>query len=206
MFNFFDKPKKPRSLGANMVNIAYTEKSKRPMTYEGFTKISEDDNNIAYKDTKGNIKVGIAGSNSMSDALTDAKLFFGKDIKDTDRYKTSETFLKKVMDENKDSNIELFGHSLSGTIANQLQKDNSSITSTAYNPYILNSSQISDKTKNIRTYTDPASLLVANKMENQFAGSSLNPLESHSILNFKKGGMVLMNDNLKHSEFLQKMK
>jgi hypothetical protein len=207
MFSFnSQKPKKPKSLGANIVNLAYTEKGKRPDTYNEFTKIYDDNNNVAYKDKNNNIKIGIAGSNSMGDALTDAKLFFGTNIKDTDRYKTSATFLKKVMDENTDSKIELFGHSLSGTIANQLQKDNPNITSTAYNPYLLNSGQISDKTKNIRTYTDPASLLVAGSIMNQFSGSSLNPLDAHSLLNFKHGGLVLMDDNLNNQAFITRVK
>jgi hypothetical protein len=204
---FFTKPNKPKSLGANIVNIAYSNKNERPSTYthnnQTYTKLYDDDNNVAYKDNYGNIKVGIAGSNSMNDALTDAQLFFGKNIQDTDRYKNSANFLKKVMNENANANVELFGHSLSGTIVNELQKNNSNISSTAYNPYLLNSNQISNKTKNVRTYTDPASLLVAGNIENQLFGSSLNPLDSHSLNNFKLGGMVVrdrrydVNDLLK---------
>lgn len=194
MFNIFDKPKKPKSLGANIVNIAYADKNSRPNTYihDGslYTKLYDDEHNVAYRNNKGGIKVGIAGTNNFNDAVTDAGLLLGNDIRNTDRYKSSASFLKKVMDENKDANIELFGHSLSGLITNQLQKDNPNISSTAYNPYLLNTNQISDKTRNIRTYTDPASLLVASNIENQLWGSSLNPLDSHSLNNFKLGGLV----------------
>jgi hypothetical protein len=189
---FFNQSKKPKSLGANLVNIAYS--SNRPSTYthdnQTYTKIYDDDNNVAYKDSNNNIKIGIAGSKNMNDALTDAKLFFGQNIQDTDRYKKSADFLKQVMNNNSNANVELFGHSLSGTIANQLQKDNPNISSTAYNPYLLNTNQISNKTRNIRTYTDPASLLVAGNIENQLEGSSLNPIDSHSINHFKFGGLV----------------
>lgn len=191
MFSFFKKPTKPKSFGANLVNFSYDEQN-RPNQYNGYTKIASDKNHVAYK--KGDeLKIAIAGSNNMNDALTDAKLFLGTNIKDTSRYKDTETFLNKVMSDNQNAKVEIFGHSLSGTIVNQLKKDNPTFEATAYNPYLLSSSQIGQGTKNIRTATDPASLLVAPYITNQLTGSSFNPLESHSLLNFKHGGLVLFN-------------
>ncbi len=191
MFNFFKKKKKePESFGAKIVNEAYKDKNERKREIDGYVKVAEDSDNVAYKNKEGKYKIGIAGSQNLEDALTDAKLFIGGDIKTMDRYKKSEEFVKKITEGTSNPDVELFGHSLSGLIVNQMQKDNPNFKTTAYNPYILNKEQLSNETKNIRTMTDPASLLVATHMDNQIKGSSLNPLDSHSILNFRRGGRV----------------
>ena len=189
MFSFLKKKTEPEEFGARVVNQAYKKSNERVGQIDGFTKIAEDDANVAYKNDKGQYKIGIAGSKSLDDALTDAKLFFGKNIADTDRYKKSSDFVKKVTAGTSNPDVELFGHSLSGTIVNELQKQNPTYKSTAYNPYILSSSQLSSQTKNKRTYTDPASLLVATQVENTKLGS-FDPIASHSILNFKRGGRI----------------
>jgi len=193
MFNFFQKKKKePKSQGARLVNLAYDDN--RPNEFDNMEKIAEDKFNVAYRDKndRNKIKIGIAGSNSLDDALTDANLFFGKKIEDTDRYKQSHDFVKKITEGLSNPDVELFGHSLSGTIVNQLQKEHPEYTSTAYNPYLINTDQIATKTKNLRTATDPASMLVAfnENVKSQVEGSSLNPLDSHSLTNFKKGGLI----------------
>ncbi len=190
-FLFRKRQDEPKSLGGRLVKESYKKKGERASQIDGYDKIAEDDNNVAYKNKDGKYKIAIAGSNNMNDALTDAKLFFGANIADTDRYKQSRDFIKNVAGEDR-ANVELFGHSLSGTIVNELQKQNPQFESTAYNPYIVSSSQLSNKTKNKRTYSDVASLIGSghSSMENQTEGSGFDVIASHSINNFKKGGKI----------------
>lgn len=190
-FLFRERQKEPKSFGGKLVKESYKKKGERLEEIDGYEKIAEDDVNVAYKNKEGKYKIAIAGSKNMDDALTDAKLFFGANIADTDRFKQSKDFIKKVAGDDR-ANVELFGHSLSGTVVNELQKQNPEFETTAYNPYIVNSSQLADKTKNKRTYSDVASLIGSghSSMENQTEGSGFDVIASHSINNFKHGGKI----------------
>lgn len=190
-FLFRERQKEPKSFGGKLVKESYKKQGERVQSIDGYEKIAEDDVNVAYKNKEGKYKIGIAGSRNMEDALTDAKLFFGTNIADTDRFKQSRDFIKRVAGDDK-ANVELFGHSLSGVVVNELQKQNPEFESTAYNPYIVSTSQLSDKTKNKRTYSDVASLIGAGhaSMTNQTEGSGLDVIASHSINNFRKGGLI----------------
>ena len=155
----------------------------RPDVVNGYKKVDEDEENVAYRDDAGRIRVGIRGTAGADDLLTDAKILAGTKIDDTDRFKRSESFLQKIRDKYKPSDIRLSGHSLGGGIVNRLSQKHG-IEGSAYNPFLLDKSQISDKVKNVRTAFDPVSLKVAGDIKTDYSKIDFNPLKAHGIKQF----------------------
>jgi hypothetical protein len=50
-------------------SIAYDKT--RPDVVDGFQKIDEDSDNVAYRDDAGNVKIGIRGTSNLDDLKTD---------------------------------------------------------------------------------------------------------------------------------------
>ena len=155
----------------------------RPDEVNGFKKIDEDEDNVAYKDDLGNIKVGIRGTSNLDDLKTDANILGGKNIEDTDRYKKSENFINRIKEKYNPSNISLSGHSLGGGIVNKLSQK-FGYTGKAYNPFLTDKSQISDKIVNVRSAFDPVSALVSKDIKTDYSKIDFNPLKAHSISQF----------------------
>ena len=162
-------------------SIAYDKN--RPDEVNGFKKIDEDEDNVAYKDDLGNIKVGIRGTSNLDDLKTDANILNGKNIEDTDRYKKSENFINRIKEKYNPSNISLSGHSLGGGIVNKLSQK-FGYTGKAYNPFLTDKSQISDKIVNVRSAFDPVSALVSKDIKTDYSKIDFNPLKAHSISQF----------------------
>jgi hypothetical protein len=175
---FGNKPKK-----RTFASIAYDKD--RPLEINGFKKVDEDDDSVAYKDDKGNIKIGIRGTSNIDDVLTDIKLLGGKKIEDTERFKKADNFVKRI-NQKYGNNIDLETHSLSGMIGNKLANKYDFIKGgTSYNPFLTDKSQISSKIKNIRSPLDPVSIAVSKDIETDYSKlSGLNPIEAHSIDQF----------------------
>lgn len=171
----FNPPKRRK-----FASIAY-DKS-RPLEVDGYRKIAEDEHNVAYE-KDGKIKVGIAGTHDLKDVATDAKILTGKKIEDTSRYKQSEDFINKIKEQYNPSDISLSGHSLSGGIVNALSKKYG-YKGEAFNPFLTDKSQISDKVKNVRSVFDPVSLAVAPSIKTDYSKIDFNPLQAHSISQF----------------------
>ena len=162
-------------------SIAYDKQ--RPDMVDGYRKIDEDAENVAYRDDLGNVKIGIRGTASGGDVLTDAKILGGKRLEDTSRYKRSEDFVNRIKEKYKPSDISLSGHSLGGGIVNALSKKYG-YQGTAFNPFLLKKEDISDKVKNVRSAFDPVSALVAKDIKTDYSKINFNPLEAHSISQF----------------------
>jgi hypothetical protein len=162
-------------------SIAYDKN--RPDEVNGFKKIDEDEDNVAYKDNAGNVKVGIRGTSNLDDLKTDARVLAGKNIEDTDRYKKSENFINRIKEKYNPSNISLSGHSLGGGIVNKLSQK-FGYTGKAYNPFLTDKSQISDKIVNVRSAFDPVSALVSKDIKTDYSKIDFNPLKAHSISQF----------------------
>ena len=175
---FGNKPKK-----RTFASISYDKT--RPDVVDGFKKIDEDDDSVAYRDDKGNVKIGIRGTSNINDVITDIKLLGGKKIEDTERFKKADNFVKRIADKY-GGNIDLETHSLSGMIGNKLANKYDFIKSgTSYNPFLTDKSQISSKIKNIRSPLDPVSIVVAKDIDTDYSKlSGLNPIEAHSIDQF----------------------
>ena len=155
----------------------------RPDLVDGYKKIAEDEHNVAYRDDTGNVKIGIAGTHDLKDVMTDVKILTGKKIEDTNRYKQSEDFVKRIAEKYKPTDISLSGHSLGGGITNALSKKYG-YKGEAINPFLLKKEDISDKIKNVRSVFDPVSALVAKDIKTDFSKIDFNPLKAHTIEQF----------------------
>ena len=165
-------------------SIAYDKK--RDDVINGYKKIMEDENNVAYRDNEGNVKIGIAGTHSLKDVITDIKVLGGKKIEDTQRYKQSEDFIKKINEKYRPKKMELETHSLSGMIGNKLADKYDFITGgKSYNPFLLNKSQISKKIENVRSPFDIVSGLVSPNIKTDYS-KILNTsiLDAHGVEQF----------------------
>ena len=162
-------------------SIAYDKE--RPEEVNGFKKIAEDEDQVAYRDDAGRVKIGIRGTSNLGDVMTDVNVLGGKKLEDTERYKKSESFVNKIRDQYKPSDISLSGHSLAGGIVNKLSKKYG-YTGTAYNPFITDKSELSDKIKNVRSALDPVSLNIAPYIKTDYSKLDFNPLKAHGISQF----------------------
>ena len=162
-------------------SIAYDKE--RPAEVDGYKKIDEDEENVAYRDDAGRVKIGIRGTASGGDILTDAKILGGKRLEDTSRFKRSEDFVNKIRDKYKPADLSLSGHSLGGGIVNALSKKYG-YQGTAYNPFLLKKEDISEKVKNVRSAFDPVSLAVAPHIKTDYSKIDFNPLKAHSVSQF----------------------
>jgi hypothetical protein len=172
--------KKPKR--RTFASISYDKT--RPDVINDYKKVDEDDENVAYRDDKtGKVRIGIRGTAGADDLLTDAKILAGTKIDDTDRFKRSETFFQRIKDKYKPTDIKLSGHSLGGGIVNRLSQKYD-VEGSAYNPFLLDKSQISDKIKNVRSAFDPVSLAVAKDIKTDYSKIDFNPLKAHGIKQF----------------------
>lgn len=193
--------------GALIATQSYNEKADKNIG--DLELISENEFNKAYKDKKtGDINIGIRGTSGLKDVYTDVKHLVGSDIKNTDRYKNSKTFLENIKKQNPTSNINLYGHSLGGLITNKLAQEKPDLVSggEGYNPYALSGADLESggKIKNYRMNTDIASLggyLGGNTNSIKSVGDigdfAKGILDTHSLSNFlKNGGMIRYNPSM----------
>jgi len=186
------------SHGASIANQAYKKDSDRILN--GHELLNKNEFNVAYKNKDtGDIDVGVRGTASAGDVMTDAKKLFGEDIKTSSRYKNTKDFVEKLKQQNPTSKINLYSHSLGGAVANELAKEKPNLVSggESYNPYLLSSNDASDKIKNYRLPTDVVSLLGANSKNVKTIGDTADYtrdiLDAHSLTNFLKlGGHIRM--------------
>jgi hypothetical protein len=196
MFSF-SNPQKNRlgtREGALIANEAYSAHPKKDL--EGNrTLIDESEFAKAYRTSDGRIQIGVRGTSSIGDVMTDIGHLTGKDIRQTDRYKSTEKFIKDVSFKNQKP-VELFSHSLGGLIANKFTQDNPRLVSggETYNTFATGKGDLSTKLKHFKTKNDPVSALGGSAVESKtssFTDYVQNPLSAHSLDNFLKNGGVV---------------
>ena len=180
--------------GALIANEAYEAHANKTLE-GGRTLIDENEFAKAYRTPDGKIQVGIRGTSSIGDAFTDIKHITGSDIRQTDRYKSTEKFIKDVSFKNQKP-VELYAHSLGGLIANKFTQDNPNLVSggQTYNTFALSKNDLSSKLKHVKTKNDPVSALGSDGVKS--LTSSLtdyvqSPLSAHSLSNFLKAGGIV---------------
>lgn len=188
--------------GALIANEAYKKNASN--TVEGDRElIAENEYNKAYRNKKtGDIDVGVRGTASVSDALTDLKHLVGGDIRTTERYQDTKRFIQGLKERNRDAKINVYSHSLGGLITNKLAQENPDLISggETYNTYALSKNDLSNKLRNVRTKNDLVSTLGSDGVQTltkDISDYTQGNLEAHSLNNFlKKGGKVNMNGEI----------
>ena len=180
--------------GALIANEAYEAHANKTLE-GGRTLIDESEFAKAYRTSDGRIQVGIRGTASIGDAFTDIKHLTGSDIRQTDRYKSTEKFIKDVSFKNQKP-VELYAHSLGGLVANKFSQDNPNLVSggQTYNTYALSKNDLSSKLKHVKTSNDPVSLLGGSgvtSLTSSITDYVQSPLSAHSLNNFLKAGGVV---------------
>lgn len=138
-----------------------------------------------YKDPVTNdVKVAIRGTHNLADVGTDALLAVGQ-LKRGTRYKRELAALNKIRSENQGSKVSLTGHSLGGSLVDELSRK-TGLKGTAYNAGFGINTLFRKSNKNvqhIRTRYDPVSgigKLFGQKFEGETSSGG------HGIANFVK--------------------
>jgi hypothetical protein len=148
-----------------LLNESYKSKNKtldRVDNYELDKELSTDKTKI-YKDiTTGDIKMVNRGTSDINDVITDAKLLFG--FKNNNRYNEGRQILQKVKEKYPDKSIDLLGHSLGASVAEDIGNDpqvkNIITLNKPTTPMdLFRKSKINDKQYDIRTSRDVVSML-----------------------------------------------
>jgi hypothetical protein len=149
---------------AKTLKIGYEskEKQEKKMGRRGYVRDNElsSGNHQAYynKNTK-KLLFNVTGTHNFSDVITDGYLAFGG-LKNTSRYKTADTALKKAKEKYNPINTSVVGHSLGGSIAGLISSKNDKVT-TLDGGYTIGQKTRSNN-KAFRTDGDAVSILGAN--------------------------------------------
>ena len=167
---------------------AYQKQPKKEI--QGYKLIAQERDKVAYQDSKtGEVKIGIAGTNRISDIIPDVAGFFGQ-VKRTDRYKSAKDFVERV-EKQTDKKASLTGHSLGGHIIHELSKEGDR-KAKSFNPLLTPFNQTGEN-KNIETHitsNDPVSSFLARfrnpSTTNIYKTGTLGSTQEHSISQFTK--------------------
>jgi hypothetical protein len=147
-----------------LLNESYKNKNKtsdRIDNYELDKDLSTDKTKI-YKDTQtGDIKMVNRGTSDIKDVITDAGLLFGYKNK---RYNEGRQILQQIKQKYPDKSIDVIGHSLGASVAEDIGKDpqikNIITLNKPTTPLdLFKKSKINDKQYDIRTKKDLVSML-----------------------------------------------
>ena len=147
---------------------AYQKSPKKEI--QGYKLIGSERDKVAYQNpTTGEIKIGIAGTNRVSDLIPDIAGFFGQ-VKRTDRYKSAKDFVERI-EKQSNKKASLSGHSLGGHLVHELSKEGDRKAS-SFNPLLTPFAQTGEN-KNIETY------ISSNDPVSSFLGRFRNPETTH---------------------------
>jgi hypothetical protein len=107
-----------------LLNESYKSKNKtldRVDNYELDKDLSTDKTKIYRDITTGEIKMVNRGTSDLRDVITDAKLLFG--FKNNNRYDEGRQILQKVKEKYPDKSIDVLGHSLGASVAEDIGND-----------------------------------------------------------------------------------
>jgi hypothetical protein len=149
---------------AKTLKIGYEskEKQEKKMGRRGYTRDNELSNgdHQAYINKKtGKLLFNITGSHNLKDAVTDGYLAFGG-LKNTSRYKTADSALKKAKEKYKPTNVSVVGHSLGGSIAGLISSKSDRVTTLDKGATF--GSRIRSNENGFRTSGDAVSILNSN--------------------------------------------
>ena len=148
-----------------LLNESYKNKNKTSKTVDNY-ELDEDlstDKTKIYRDiTNGDIKMVNRGTSDMRDVITDAKLLFG--FKNNNRYNEGRQILNKVKEKYPNKSIDVLGHSLGASVAEDIGNDpqvkNIITLNKPTTPMdLIKKSKINDKQYDIRTSRDVVSML-----------------------------------------------
>jgi len=163
-----DKPRKGGKIAIKhlnqLLNESYKNKkntSERVDNYELDKDLSTDKTKI-YRDTEtGDIKMVNRGTSDIKDVITDAGLLFGYK---NNRYNEGRQILQQIKQKYPDKSIDVIGHSLGASVAEDIGKDpqikNVITLNKPTTPMdLIRKSKVNDKQYDIRTSRDIVSML-----------------------------------------------
>jgi len=163
--------------------------SKRMMLNRGYyldKKLSNHNEQIYWKPTEKKLLMTIAGTHNIRDWGTDVYLALGK-IKDTNRYKESDSILKQAKQKYNPKNTTVAGHSLGGTIAGYITSKAGGDKAITLDAGYTIGQKTRSNTDAYRSKGDIVSLLGSGttRMKTLQNQPSQNPLRAHDINNIK---------------------
>jgi hypothetical protein len=154
--------------------------------YNYDSMLSNHNQQVWYNPNENKLLYNVAGTHNLKDVGTDIYLALGK-LKNTNRYKEAKKTLEQAKIKYNNPNTTIASHSLGGSITNYIGDKNDKKYS--YNAgYTIGQKTRSNNgnNKNIRTFTDPVSLLsLGSKNQRTIGFGGFNPILSHNLENLK---------------------
>lgn len=94
--------------------------------YNYDTMLSNSNVKVFHNPEKNKLVVGVAGTHSTNDVLTDVNLAFGN-LKNTDRYKEARNILNRAKEKYSPNDVVISGHSLGGSISQYIAGKNDKV-------------------------------------------------------------------------------
>jgi hypothetical protein len=159
--------------------------SKKPKSYKDYVidpELSGQRVQVYKKKGTNEVFVVHRGSQGIHDFGNDALALAGYDISKSKRFKHAANIQKKAEAKYGAENVSTLGHSLGSAIASDVGQDSKEIINlNKFIPPKDRNKTISDKEYNIRTYSDPASVLgPTDKNTITIPSRTLNPFAEHS--------------------------
>jgi len=163
-----------------ILNASYTNKktAKIDLAKKGYTldhKLSGKRAKV-FLDPEGNPSIVYTGTKTIQDVGTDIKFVAG--FKKSKRMKHSKKVFKRVKKKYGTNNIDLYGHSLGGLLAENIPTKGNVVT---YNKASRGEKVTNKKQTDIRTKYDVVSLLTPKHKNSIRIKGIKNPLKTHSI-------------------------
>ena len=197
-------------------SYASKDKQKTALDEYGYAydpELSNDNQQVYYNKSKNKLLYSIAGTHNLSDIGTDAYLAMGH-LKDTNRYKESESTLKKAKKKYGVDKATISAHSLGGSIGQYIASSNDTVYTLDKGATIGQKGRSNEKayrtsgdavslmnanSKNMTTLKNPKKTTLLGTLFNSgVVGLVKNAFQSHDIDNIQDSG-INIDDNDKPS-------
>ena len=185
----------------DVLKAGYKDKNKQAeaLTKNGYIfdqNLSSSNHQTYFNPVSKKLIYNVTGTHNLKDVITDGYLAFDK-LKNTSRYKEDEKILRKSKEKYGVDNAIITGHSLGGSIASKIAKNNDKSYSLD-SGFTFGQKGIKSNNKEFRVANDAVSLLSAGKKHvKTLKNNNQSILRNGIIGNILKAHDV---DQIKHSK------